>query len=80
MPPHATMYSTYRKLSSWAYVSTAVVSNVQGPKARARLAQVNMFVSGFSAAPSLGLHLPWISAPLAVVFITYSSASSKSVL
>ena len=40
------------------------------------MAHVNMFVSGSNAAPSLGLHLPCTSAPLAVVFITYSSASS----
>ena len=33
-----------------------------------------------SGAPSIGLHLPCTSSPLAVVLTTYSSEPSKSVL
>ena len=81
-PSQSTMYSTYTKLPSCAFSSTAgdaVVTKVyvlSGLAGSSTILAHSKKSRPASAAPSIGLHLPWTSTPLAVVPTTYSSASS----
>ena len=79
-PSQSTMYSTYTKLPSYTFSLTAgvaVVTKVYVPSGL----RDNATILAHSkkpptvTAPSIGLHLPCTSAPLAVVLTTYSSAS-----
>jgi len=78
------MYSTYTKLPSYASSSTAlvaVVANVYEPSGLEGsancVAHSKKPRAGSTVTPSSpGLHLPCTSSPLAVVLMTYSSASS----
>ena len=80
-PSQSTMYSTYTKLPSYAFSLTAgvaVVTNVYVPSGLRGSATIltHSKKSPTFTAPSIGLHLPCTSTPLAVVLTTYSSASS----
>ena len=81
-PSHSTMYSTYTKLPSYASSLTAgvaVVTKVYVPSGLAGNATIlahSKKSRPASAAPSIGLHLPCTSTPLAVVLATYSSEPS----
>ena len=85
-PSQSTMYSTYTKLPSYAFSSTAlvaVVTNVYVPSelggSAVRVAHSKKPREESTATPSSpGLHLPWTSSPLAVVDTTYSLASASS--
>ena len=80
-PSQSTMYSTYTRLPSYAFTFTAgdaVVTNVYVPSGlgRSGMYLAHSKKSPTTGAPSIGLHLPCTSSPLAVVLITYSSAWS----
>ena len=81
-PSQSTMYSTYTKLPSYAFSSTAgdaVVTKVyvlSGLRGSATILAHSKKSRPASAAPSVGLHLPCTSTPLAVVLTTYSSEPS----
>ena len=85
-PSQSTMYSTYTKLPSYAFSSTALVAVVLNAYVPSRLGGSAADLA-HSKKPSLplvtpsspGRHLPCTSSPLAVVLSTYSSAASKSV-
>ena len=81
VPSQSTMYSTYTKLPSCAFSLTAgvaVVTKVYVPSGLRGSATMCAHLKRFPAAtvPVGGLHLPCTTTPLAVVFTTYSSASS----
>ena len=82
VPSQSTMYSTYTKLPSYAFSSTASVAVVTKVYVLSGLTGSGTSVAHTkkprpsAAAPSVGLHLPCTCAPLAVVLTTYSSASS----
>ena len=81
VPSQSTMYSTCTKLPSYAFSLTAgvaVVTKVYVPSGLAGNATIwaHWKKSPTITAPSVGLHLPCTSTPLAVVLTTYSSASS----
>ena len=80
-PSQSTMYPTCTKLPSCAFSSTAgvaVVTKVNVPSGLRGSATIlaHSKKSPTVIAPSIGLHLPCTSTPLAVVLTTYSSASS----
>ena len=85
VPSQSTMYSTYTKLPSYGYWSTASVAVVTNVYMLSGLAGSETYLAqtkkprASTTAPSDGLHLPCTSSPLAVVLTMYSSASSKSV-
>ena len=82
VPSQSTMYSTCTKLPSYAFSSTAgdaVVTKVyvlSGLRGSATILAHSKKSRPASAAPSVGLHLPCTSTPLAVVLTTYSSEPS----
>ena len=81
-PSQSTMYSTYTKLPSYAFSSTASVAVVTKVYVLSGLTGSGTSVAHTkkprpsTPTPSDGLHLPCTCAPLAVVLTTYSSASS----
>ena len=80
-PSQSTMYSTYTKLPSCAFSLTAgvaVVTKLYVPSGLtgSKIILAHSKKSPTFTAPSIGLHLPCTSTPLAVVLTTYSSASS----
>ena len=80
-PSQSTMYSTCTKLPSYGFSSTASVAFVTKVYVPSGLTGSSTILthskkSPTVTAPSIGLHLPWISTPLTVVLTTYSSASS----
>ena len=83
VPSQSTMYSTYTKLPSYALLltaSVALVTNVYVPSeligSGTSLAHSKKPLTRSFGAPSIGLHLPCTSSPLAVVLTTYSSILS----
>ena len=82
VPSQSTMYSTYTKLPSYAFSSTASVAVVTKVYVLSGLTGSGTSVAHTkkprpsTPTPSDGLHLPCTCAPLAVVLTTYSSASS----
>ena len=83
VPSQSTMYSTYTKLPSYALLltaSVALVTNMYMPSgligSGTSLAHSKKPLTRSFGAPSIGLHLPCTSSPLAVVLTTYSSILS----
>ena len=71
------LYGAPPKMSTIPSQATVQPISVENRPAVTRITDSNQVSSGPTLfAPSSGLHLPWISTPLAVVLTTYSSASS----
>ena len=83
VPSQSTMYSTYTKLPSYAFSSTAAVAVVTNVYVLSALGGRGTYLAhsknprASTTAPSDGLHLPCTSwPPFTVVLTTYSSSPS----